>query len=155
MDAHTLLADFARALGLDALNLSAQGTAALLVDGELTLNIEHEDDARRLLLYLSLGLPPASGREALYERLLTANLLGHGSGGGHIGFDPVRGELLLSRSLALDHTDAPALEAAAEALIGAARSLRAEVQGGGSGAAAPTGAAATTDHGAPGFMLRA
>jgi len=124
MNAANLLVALGQSLGLPELALSDLGTAALLIDGSLTLNIEHEDDAGRLLLYVPLGTPPVAEREAFFAVLLQANLFGHGSGGGHIGLDPQRDELVLSRQLLLDHTDLPSLEAAVEALIDAARGLR-------------------------------
>jgi len=155
MNAANLLAAWGQALGLPELVLSDLGTAALLIDGTLTLNFEHEADAGRLLLYVSLGAPPVAEREACFARLLQANLFGHGSGGGHIGLDPERDELVLSRQLVLDHTDLPALEAAVEALIGAARELRDALGRSEAGASPAAGHAEATAPSAEAFMLRA
>ncbi|MBL8331473.1 MAG: type III secretion system chaperone, partial [Rubrivivax sp.] len=126
MDASSLIAELGRRIGHADFALSDLGTAALRIDGDLQLNLEHDEDERSLVLYLRLGAPPEHGREALYARLLNANLFGRGSGGGHVGLDPARDELVLSRSLALDHTDGVALEAAVAALVDAARHLRAD-----------------------------
>jgi hypothetical protein len=155
MNAANLLAAWGQALGLPELALSDLGTAALLIDGTLTLNIEHEDDAGRLLLYVPLGAPPAAEREACFARLLQANLFGHGSGGGHIGLDAQRDELVLSRQLALDNTDLPALEAAIESLLAAARQLRELLAQSPSGATPTTGPVDTGPTSAQAYMLRA
>lgn len=124
MDAPTLIAALGRSIGFPDFALSELGTAALQVDGRWQLNFEHDADARSLVLYLRLGPVPDRGREALYARLLAANLFGRGSGGGHVGLDEARDELLLSRTLELDATDLPALETAVAALLAAARALR-------------------------------
>lgn len=155
MNAANLLAAWGQALGLPELVLSDLGTAALLIDGTLTLNFEHEADAGRLLLYVSLGAPPVAEREACFARLLQANLFGHGSGGGHIGLDPERDELVLSRQLVLDHADVTALEAAAEALIAAARTLREELALNAGGARHGDRGVDTAPSTAQAFMLRA
>lgn len=147
MHASDLLAEWGRSLGLPHLALSELGTAALVVDGELTLNLEHLVDADRLVAWVTLGLAPADGREACFARLLEANLFGQDSGGGAIGLDRGSDELLLSRTFVLDHTDALALESGLSELVDAARRHRAGLQ------AAPGDAAATLAAGDAPFEL--
>jgi hypothetical protein len=149
MHADDLLAELAHALQLPTLKLSAWGTASLVVDGELAIDLEHDADAARLVASIALGAPPAAEREALYAKLLAANLYGHGSGGGAVALDTTRGELLLHRAFALEGTDAAALESALAELVAAARELRGEW----SAAPAPAAAAAVDPRAAA--MLRA
>ncbi len=124
MNAPDLLAELGRAFGLPHLELSGLGTASLIIDGELTLNLEHMADAGLLMAYLSLGQAPADGREACFAQLLAASLFGRDSGGGTIGLDLASDEIVLSRSFVLEHTDALALEAGLAALVDAARHRR-------------------------------
>jgi hypothetical protein len=148
MHAADLLAELGQALGLPRLTLSAMGTATLVVDDDLAVNLEVDADAGTLWAYAALGEPPAQGREALYARLLQANLFGQGSGGGAVALDAGRNELLIHRGLALEHTDAQGLESALAELIAAARRVRAawsEAPSGGQAAAPWPGA----DHPLP------
>lgn len=150
MNASDLLAELGRTLGLPDLALSGLGTASLVIDGDLTLNLEHEADAGLLVAYLSLGQAPADGRDDCFARLLAANLFGHDSGGGSIGLDRGSDELVLSRSFVLEHTDALGLEAGLAALVDAARRRRADL------ASAPAAPADTAAFELPfGALLRA
>ena len=124
MNATDLIALFAQRAGLPALQLSPQGTAAVQVDEQLTLNLEHDSSARRLVAYCVVGEVPASGRESLFARLLEANLFARETGGGSLGLDRERNELVLSRVLELDSTDDQAFEAALEQLVDSAIALR-------------------------------
>jgi Tir chaperone protein (CesT) family len=117
MNASDLIAEFAQRAGLAELRLSAEGTAALVVNDILTVNIEHDDAGRRLYLYCALGEPPAEGREAYFGQLLEANLFGRQTGGASIGLDRANNAVLLTRTLDLDTADFPAFEAALEQLV--------------------------------------
>lgn len=152
MNAPDLLAELGRSLGLPDLALSGLGTASLIIDGELTLNLEHEKDAGLLVAYLSLGQAPAEGRDDCFARLLAANLFGHDSGGGHIGLDRASDEIVLSRSFVLEHTDAMALEAGLAALVDAARRRREDLATAGTASTSASPAAFELPFGA---LLRA
>lgn len=124
MHAPDLVAELAQALQLPALQLSELGTATLVVDGDTAVHLEVDGDADRLLAWISLGAPGATGREARLAQLLAANLFGADTGGGVVGYDSAQDELLLWRAFELEHTDALALEAALADLLAAARRLR-------------------------------
>ena len=121
MHAQDLIALLAARAGLPALKLSSDGTAALVIDDKLTLNLEHDEPAGRLLAYVPLGSLPVQDREAHAVRLLRANLFGRDTGGAVLALDG--DELLLTRTLELEHTDDTRFIAALEALVEAAQVL--------------------------------
>jgi len=129
MHAADLVQDFARRAQLQQLRLNEQGTAELVVDGAMTLCLEHDTVEQALHVMLGLGTLPAGGREPLMRAVLRHNLLGRGSGGGAWALDAqADDELMLQRSLPLATTDGLALEHAVLAMIGAARALQAELE---------------------------
>jgi hypothetical protein len=128
MNAQELLHALAVQLGLPGLALSPQGTAQLLVDASLALNLEHEPAADCLHTYLALGPLPPPPREPLLAALLLHNAFGQGTGGGSLaltaGGTP---QILLQRRFELDGLTPQRLASALEALLDAAQHLQAEL----------------------------
>jgi hypothetical protein len=117
MHADHLIADFAQRAGLPTLTLSADGTARLVVDRSLDVQIEHEATRQRLHLYTSLGAPPSEDNAAWLERLLVANFFGRDTDGATVCLDPVKREALLVLTLELDTTTPATFENALQTLV--------------------------------------
>lgn len=133
MNAPDLLAEFSLRAGIPRLELSESGTARLVIDDTTTVDVEHAEAAGRLFLYSSLGDPPEENREAVFLRLLAANLFGYETGGAIIGYDTLRQEVLVSRALDLDSTEYKDFEAALEDLVDTVERLREELVRAGQG----------------------
>jgi hypothetical protein len=88
------------AVGIPDLALDAAGACALRIDA-IPMRIEHEPEADRLLLVATLGAPPAGEKEALYARLLEANLAWKDTAGATIALDPRGARILLLRPVPL------------------------------------------------------
>lgn len=78
-----------------------EGYARLRVNG-LIINAEYVEGQGSLYLYCSLGLLPQDVPAQLYEAVLEANLLGTGTGGGHIGLHAAT--RILTYSLSMDES---------------------------------------------------
>ena len=124
MNASDLIAELAQRTGLSQLTLSPDGTACLVVEDSLSINLEHDSATRRLHLYTVLGPLPTTDREACYGRLLEANLFGLQTGGGSIGLHRPGSQIVLSRTLDLDILDYTAFEAALEQMVQSAGPLK-------------------------------
>ncbi len=129
MNATDLIAEFAQRSRLPSLSLSDEGTARIVIDETLEIDLEHDDVQRQLHLYTSLGQPPLEEREAFYARALAANLFGRATGGATLALDALRGDVLLVRSVDIDTTDITALEAALQSLVDARERLSVELLG--------------------------
>lgn len=125
MHAPDLIALLAHRAGLPALTLSAEGTAALVIDDELTIEFEHDAGGGQLFASALLGALPAQGREAVALELLRAGRFGHDTARAHVGLDG--DELLLTQVFDLELTDETRFLAALDALLDAALGLRARI----------------------------
>jgi len=94
MNADQVLQALATALAAPGLGFDAQGCARLRVDDRLDVNFERSE-GHLIHVYCSLGPLPTDQREALFERLLCANLFGTETGGATLAIDPAFGEVVL------------------------------------------------------------
>ncbi|MBL9208771.1 MAG: type III secretion system chaperone [Opitutaceae bacterium] len=124
MHADHLIAEFAQQAGLPTLALSEDGTARLIIDRSLEVQIEHEATRHRLHLYTSLGGPPSEDKAAWLERLLVANFFGRDTDGATLCLDPVKQEALLVLTLELDTTTPVRFENALQSLVDAHEHLQ-------------------------------
>lgn len=76
MKAQQLLDNLAATMGLPALPLNGDQCARLVFDTKIAVDFESDPISGELFLYCDLGTLPLGGREALYRRLLEANLFG-------------------------------------------------------------------------------
>ncbi len=129
MHAADLIADFAQRSQLLSLKLSDEGTARLVIDATLTVDLEHDEARGQLHLTTNLGQPPLEEREAFYARVLAANLFGRATAGASLALDPASMEILLVRTLELESTDSTKFETALEALVHAHERLSVEIFG--------------------------
>ncbi|MCG8435252.1 MAG: type III secretion system chaperone [Gammaproteobacteria bacterium] len=106
MKSHDLLGELSRQTGVDAA-FNATGTARLVFDGRLAVDLESDDEGDRLHVYSVLtGLPADSDeRLRLSEMLLTANLFEAGTGAARFAIDEHQGEVVLCLSLDLKAVD--------------------------------------------------
>jgi hypothetical protein len=94
MNTHEVIQALATALGSPDLQLDARGCARLRVDESIDINFE-ASGSHLLHVYSSLGPLPAGNREAVYERLLTANLFCSETGGATLAIDREFNEVVL------------------------------------------------------------
>src|SRR5687768_3051537 len=97
------LAELGAQIGLSDLALDENGLARVVFDGTLTVDFESMDEGRVLHLSSVVAALDGSDREeALFERLLQANLLGIATGGAHFSISEGDGEVLLERKLPVE-----------------------------------------------------
>jgi len=150
--AQDLLASYGQLVGLPGLRFEPDGCARLLFHQSIAIDLEIDAGAGCLHAYGVLGTVPARGREALYRRLLEANLFGTQTSGATLAIDAVPQEVLLCRRVELATATAASF---AEFLEDFARIIQQWQQKLGSGElAADSADAAGQDHG-PGMYLRA
>ena len=97
-EAGALVAALGHAIGIPALALDSKGGCRLRFDGTEVM-LEAEPEEQRLVLHADIGTAPALGREAVFGRLLEANLLWKDTGGATFAFDPRSGRLLLMQAV--------------------------------------------------------
>lgn len=116
-----LLLDLGQTAGLtQPLRFDAQGCARLVFDTSLAIDFERDDDARVLQVYSVLGPLPAEGREALYRRLLEANLFGAATSGSTLAVDGNTQEVVLCRTVDVDEMGGPAFVQLVERFVATA-----------------------------------
>jgi hypothetical protein len=93
--AHELLGDYAQLTGLTELRFDSNGCARLVFANSVAVDLEVDDAANCIQVYSVLGPVPPGENEALYRRLLEANLFGRETQGSALSIDPVQNELLL------------------------------------------------------------
>ena len=97
-----LLSELGKRLGLDDLALEPNGTCNLIIEDRIDITIEEIAGEDAVYLYSTLGFAPATGRETLYGKLLSAHLFGAESGDAYFGLNPQTEELLLIKRLSLN-----------------------------------------------------
>ena len=112
-------------------------TSEIVVDGLTVAMLASDEEGDGLTLFAELGSPDESGREGAYRRLLEANFLWRGTGGGVLGIHPGTGTVGLCARIDLDGLDGKLLADIANRFITVAQywqsALHAEapVDGGG------------------------
>lgn len=99
--AESLLAEFGQLAGLPALTFEPQGSARLLFEGGIALDLEIDAAAGCVHASVILGGLPSQGREAIYRALLEANLPGEQAGGSTLSVDGQQDQAVLSRRIDL------------------------------------------------------
>lgn len=127
MTLEKLLEELARKMGLPTLRLNAHGMVRIVFDKTVEVDIEAPLHAPVFHLVTLLGLAPREGREALFGKLLEANVFGHATGGATIAVDLESGEIFLHRSFDRYCTDAEFFVGAFAAFVDAAEEWRAKI----------------------------
>lgn len=88
-----------RRMGVAGLAFNAEGVCRMVFDGRHVIDCERcgETGQQQAYLYSVIARQPAEGREALYQRLLAANLFGRETGDAVLALDAVAGEVLLQQ----------------------------------------------------------
>ena len=103
-----MLEEALRKAGQPEARYASASTAELELHG-LTVGCEYREGIDSLVLYCSLGTLPFEPAPSLLEYLLECNLLGKGSGGGHIGLHPQTRILVFSLALPAAQLDSSRL----------------------------------------------
>ncbi len=143
MTPDNLLADLGQRMGLPNLKFNEHGLCRLAFDTTILIDVERGDDPQSVHLYSVLAPIPAEGREALFERLLTANLFGHETGGATFGLDLLNNDIVLSRTLDTTRLDGNDFAAQVDVLVNAVENWSKQL------AAAPESAASEAPTFAP------
>jgi len=110
MELPALLDEFGRTAGLGRVALNDEGVCRLVLDEDLTVDVEVAPEASRaagsFFLHAVAGrLPAGDGDPGLLKELLAANLFGRDTGGATLALDPDLGEVVLLRELGAEATD--------------------------------------------------
>jgi hypothetical protein len=119
MNPDQVLQALATAFHTPNLRFDANGCARLRVDERIDLNFERSN-GHLLHVYCTLGKLPSDNREAVYERLLMANLFGTETGGAALAIDPAFGEVVLCTDLGNHGWTAKLIAARVERFVEAA-----------------------------------
>ncbi|WP_142848227.1 type III secretion system chaperone [Telmatospirillum sp. J64-1] len=99
MTARNLLLELGQRLNLGQIEIDPDGTCLLVFDKDLEVEMLADDAKGRLMMMSWVGYAPHEDREALFRDLLSANLLGRGTGAAVLGFDHLRDMVTLHRDL--------------------------------------------------------
>jgi hypothetical protein len=122
--AQDLLTAYGRLAGLPDLKFEPHGCARLLFDKSVAIDLEIDEDAGCIHAYGVLGPVPGGGREALYRRLLEANMFGTETGGAALAIDAAQDDALLCRRVDLATATATNLAECLEAFAGVVEQWR-------------------------------
>lgn len=114
------------AAGHARVEFSSAGMAEITIHG-LRIALEYVEGIESLVLFSSLGTLPAQPSASFCEYLLSTNLMGGGTGGGHIGLGPDR-TLVYSVTLDASNMDGARLANAFDRFAEKAAVLIAEVE---------------------------
>ncbi len=156
MEASSLISLFGQEAGI-TLALNEAGTASLVFESGLALNLEHDPQADALHCYVVLGQVPADPmrRHDAFRRMLAANAFCRSTDGATLGLDEITGELLLSRRLELPRADTAWLRAVVESMAAVAADWQQRLDGPPSaGREGPQADMSSSDTRPPHFGLR-
>jgi Tir chaperone protein (CesT) family len=126
-DVAAALANLARQLGLEGLELDEQGTAGITVDGEIDITLAHLPHLPGLVA--AAVVAEAAGEDgALARRLLQANTSWALTQGGSFAMLPGRPELMLCRLVAVVGRDGAALDQELAAFVDLVRAWRDDIE---------------------------
>lgn len=106
MKAEQLLKELGLTMGLPDLRFDDRGCARLVFDSKVAVNFENDAEAGEVQLYSTLAPLPAGDREPLYRLLCEGNLFGAQTAGATLAVDPLAGEVVLCRAIAVEGADA-------------------------------------------------
>lgn len=124
-----LLQNLGQVIGLPGLNFDEHGTCRLEVGGNLLIDLEHTAQDGLLHLYAVVGTLPETGRDAIYEKLLAANLFGAGTQGASLAVDIDERQILLCRQFPEDQLEPPEFQALLERFVLAVKFWTEELAG--------------------------
>lgn len=119
---------FGRSAGLDPLKLDASGTALLVFDGDLFVEIAMDEPSDTVALSLRLGPTPAGSGELLLRLALRSNGLWRETDGLIMALDPANGELLQIRRLPAAQLDLATFERELERFVQTGESWRGAIE---------------------------
>lgn len=131
-----VLAEFARGIELDGLELDANDSCRLSFDGELLVDIDFDPAGQRVVLSAPLGCPAPGAEAEVCEAALRSNALWQAAEA-VVGRDGAGRELVLLRHLAVAELDGAMFEGALARFVEAARGWRGLIREAAPGRAVP------------------
>ena len=117
-----LLRDLGKLVGIDALGLDENGRCALVVDGDLEIEISIADGGSGLVLAGFIGKLPADAPRELYADLLEANFFWRGTAGATLGIERDSASVVMVECLPVQGLHVSQLEQRLAAFVESARS---------------------------------
>jgi hypothetical protein len=124
MRAQDLIQTFAAQAGISGLALNSAGRARLVVDGDLTVEMEHEAAGDILHLYAAVGTMPPQPPAELLLRALGINLFCRETLGAALAHDAATAEFILCRQIELEGVDTAHFTRHVENFVNAALHVR-------------------------------
>ncbi len=124
-----LLLDLARHLGMAPPALDAQGACGLVLDGDLSMELQVLPALGELRLAARLGEADSDNLQGILLGALLGNLAVSEVGRPHFGFHPASRALALCQVLPLEALDGAALATALRCVADAARATRVQLAG--------------------------
>lgn len=135
MDIHNFLHELGIQMGLGGLSLNENRAARLMFDGKWAVDFEADEDFKTVQVYSVIAPVPAEEKEALFARLLEANLFGYSTGGAVFSVDPATSDIVLFRTVAPDKLDFQEFVNLLEEFVGTVEKWSLQIAGGASEAA--------------------
>ncbi len=117
MNLANVLTELGNRLGVGNIELDDNGGCLLAFDDDLLVDIEKAGDDPGFYLTATVGSVPSTGREAIFNELLEANLQGRGTGRASLALDGDLDEIVLNRYIDRDDIDLETLEQELEAFL--------------------------------------
>ena len=99
-----LLSELGQTVGLPELAPDEDNYCCLGVDDKIVLHLQYNIENEILMLFAQVGKIDDHHREAIYPRLLKANLFWQGTGGATLGVDD-NGEVLMAYQIVISNMD--------------------------------------------------
>jgi hypothetical protein len=139
MKAQQLLDDLALTMGLQALPLNEDCCARLVFDSKIAVDFESDPLSGELFLKCEIGALPLSGREALFRRLLEANLYGQQTLRATLALDSSQQAVVLWRAVFAEELSLTAFTKIVEDFVNCAEGWMGAIEQGGGESDAPIG----------------
>jgi hypothetical protein len=133
MNAQQLLDSLASTMGLPQMPLNSDHCARIVFDGKVEVDFESDPESGELFLHCSVGALPHGGREALYRRLLEANLFGQETSRSTLAVDAGTESVVMWRADLCEELSLISFQQIVEDFVNCAEGWMAEVEQAGHG----------------------
>lgn len=149
MTAQEQLSSLGQKVGLEDLEFAPNGTCHLILADDLELTIEEVQGENTVYIYADVCPLPEGGAEALYARLLEANLFGAETGDATFAINKDTGTVMLLKRIPLSGLQAGEFQTQVQEFANWLLSWKADLV---DGVPAPTGDAAGSSEGGGAFI---